>query len=181
MIELGNGPEKRTVKISGGKGKIDDVEEALEIVGDVDEKRGTISQLFNARMIAGKTHLIHASKMTLESLDSGNSFADDPSIELTCWVAGLRQINKAIDRVGIKEGQGEIAAVTIGKNENKVAEAQKKIFEKLGIKKDKESLKITEKKIEKISDAFSFSKEQLDVSNLEDLIVEEVALLSLEK
>lgn len=181
MIELKNDFEKRIVDIYGGRGKVGEVEKALETIRKADDSHGTISQLFNARVIASQEHLLHASKMALKSLESGGYFANSPEIELTCWVAGRRQINKAIERVGIKSGTEEIAAVTIGENEKEIVKTQNEIFEELGLEEDEKVLNVTGEEIEDIRNAFSLSKEQLEVSEPEELVLEKIALLRLEK
>ncbi len=125
---------ERFIEISGGKKEIEKIDEAIKKLEEIDESNGTISQIFNAEKIAGESHLLHASKLALEALERGESFADTPRIELTCWTAGLRQINKALDRVGVEKNSEEIAIVSIGEEKEGVEKAQKAIFQELDIK-----------------------------------------------
>lgn len=181
MFELQGNFGKRKVKISGGHTQIENIEKIIESVEKIDKNYNTTSQLFDATKIAGKNHLLHATKLALESIEAKKSIANNPSIELTCWTAGLRQINKSLDRVGINPDTVEIAVITIGRDSSAVKKTQEKIFQKLQIEKDEKVIKITEKKIETLKKAFSVTENQLKVSNLEKIILEKTALLSLEK
>lgn len=181
MFEISGEFGGRTVKISGGYAQFEEIEEALEKIEEIDKKHRTVSQIFDASRIAGKKHLLHSSKLALESLESGESFAENPRIELICWTAGLRQINKSLDRMGLTENSNTIAAVTIGKEKQKVKKAQKEIFRELDIEEEAEVLEVSEEKREDLKKAFSISENQLEVSSIEDIILEQVALLSLEQ
>lgn len=181
MIELKGSFGKRFVEISGGLGEIGGIEKAVGTIKEIDESHGTTSQIFNASRIAGKSHLLHSSKLALESLESGNSFADSPRIELTCWTAGLRQIKKALKRVGIKENSKEIVVVTIGEKESKVNESHQNILRELKIKEDEKILELDEKSLNDLTEGFSISPEQLKVSSPEEIVLEKIALLELEK
>lgn len=172
---------ERWVAISGGKSTIDDIENIIGKVNEIDESFGTISQLFDASRIAGKQHLLHASKLALESLGRERSFADSPSIELTCWVAGLRQINKSLDRVGIRSDSDEIVLVVIGEQESDVWNSLKKISEEIDLGENENFLEITDERVNTLKEAFSISQNQLDVTSIQEIVLENVALLSLEQ
>lgn len=172
---------KRSILISGGQSQIEEIEETIKKIEKIDKKHETISQLFDASKIAGKKHLLHSSKLALEAIENNRSFADSPNIELTCWTAGLRQINKSLERVGIKEDSEKIAIITIGKNYSKVEKAHNEIFQELGMEEDEGVLEITDDKINNLKEAFSVSQEQVEVSDLEKMILEKVALLSLKQ
>lgn len=181
MVEIVGDFGKRHVLVTGGFVEIKDVEKIIEKLDEVDGKYGTISQVFDAKTIAGKTHVRHASKLALESLESGRSFAKSSSIELTCWVAGMRQINKSLDRVGVKEDSSEIVIVTIGEKESEALEAQKELIQDMGVEKDEQVLEIDEDKKENLAKIYSISEKQLKIMPLKKMVMENVALLSLEQ
>ncbi len=172
---------ERWVAISGGNLRIEDIEEIIGKVNEIDESFGTISQLFDAPRIAGREHILHASKLALEALENDRAFADSPSIELTCWVAGLRQINKSLDRVGINSSSEGVVLVSIGKNKSDVRNSLEKIGEYMGLEENMNVLEITDEKMESLKEVFSISGNRLDVSSLREIILEKVALLSLEQ
>ena len=181
MVEIKGNFGKKEVRIAGGHVEIGDIEKILKDIEETDDEFGTTSQIFNASRIAGRNHLLQASKLALEALENKNSFADSPRIELTCWAAGLRQINKALPRVGIQEGKNDVVILTIGENRQIVKKTQEKLFETLGIEENEKVPEIDDEKREEIADSFSISENQLEVASLEELVLEKVALLSLDQ
>lgn len=181
MVKINGNFGKRHVLVTGGFAEIEDIEKIIEKIDKIDERYDTISQLFDATTIAGKNHILHASKLALEALESGKAFANSSSIELTCWVAGMRQINKSLESVGVKEDLDKIVLVTIGEEKSVTEEAQKELFKTLNLEKDESVLEIDEEKREKLIEIFSLSEKQLEIMPLEKLVLEKVALLSLEK
>lgn len=181
MIEIHGSFGRRQVEISGGHTNIKDIEKTIKILEEVDKKNGTISQLFDANKIAGKNHLLHSTKLALESIESGKAFADSPRIELTCWTAGLRQISKSLDRVGIKKGSKKIALATIGNKASTVNKTQSEIFQKIGVESDEKVLEVNSEKIEDLQTAFSISEKQTELFPLEEVVRERIALLSLDQ
>lgn len=179
MIEIQGNFGRRLVEISGGRTELGDVEKTIEEIEKIDRAEATTSQIFDARRIAGKQHLIHASKLALEARERGKSFADSPKIELTCWTAALRQIDKAIDRVGVKTGSNEIAIMTIGENKTRVKEANKRIHRALGIERDDKVFEIDDEKVENLKEAFNISQKQEEISSPKNIILEKIGLLSL--
>ncbi|KXA95142.1 hypothetical protein AKJ65_02455 [candidate division MSBL1 archaeon SCGC-AAA259E19] len=180
MIEIQGNFGRRFLKVSGGHGELDEIEEAIKKVEKIDRAEGTTSQIFNARRIAEKQHLIHASKLALEAWEKGKSFANSLRIELTCWTAALRQIDKAIDRVGVKENSKEFASLTVGKNKQKVEKVNSTINRVLEIEPDDKILKINKEKVENLKKAFDISPKQLINFSPKEAILEKIALLSLE-
>lgn len=172
---------KRFIEITGGRMEINNVEGLIEDLEEIDKDNGTISQVFNAKKIAGLGHILQASKLALEALEEEKSFADSPKIELTCWTAGLRQINKALNKVGVTKGSKEIAVAIIGEKKKNVRNARASLFRELDIKESPEVIKMDEDKIKDLMGAFSISQDQLEVSSPEDIIKEKIALLSLKK
>ncbi len=172
---------ERHVKIFGGHVEIEDIEKIIKKIEKIDQRNKTISQLFDANKIAGKDHLLHSAKLALEALERKRSFADNPRIELTCWTAGMRQINKSLDKVGINKDSRKVACVIIGESSTAVEKSEKEIIEKMGIDRKNKVLMITEEKIDLLRKAYSISSKQVQVSSVQDVIKEKVSLLSLEQ
>ncbi len=172
---------EKYVGITAGRADIESIDEIIEEINVIDEEYDTVSQIFDASKIFGKNHLLQSSKLTLEALEDGETFANSPAIELTCWTAGSRQINKSLERVGVKEGSDQpVSAVTIGDDTESVEEAQEKITQNLKIRKDEKALEVSEEKIEGLKKTFSITEKQLEVSTPEKIVLEQIALLSLE-
>ncbi|KXB02264.1 hypothetical protein AKJ44_00915 [candidate division MSBL1 archaeon SCGC-AAA261F17] len=181
MLEL-NGPfGRRVLAITGAHAHVEDVESVIRKVRKISRANEVVSQIFNAKHIAGRQHLIHAARLALIAQEEGRNFADSQSIELTCWTAGLRQINQALERVGLRKGSAEVAILTIGGKVEKVKKAREEILHELGAKQGEGVLDLTPEKEPTLIRDFGISESELEVANLQSLVLERVALLSLER
>jgi tRNA threonylcarbamoyladenosine modification (KEOPS) complex Cgi121 subunit len=145
----------------------------------IDRMRGTVSQVFDASSIAGPKHLIHAARLAIAARDSGRGLADSLKMDLVCWVAGERRIGEALRKVGLQPDGREIAFLVVGDSTQRVRAALADIF-KLGIKRDDKLLELSPKKGKKLKQRFLISQKELDIAPIGDLVLERVALLSLE-
>ena len=100
------------VKILGFKATIDSVGQTLNQIDEL-KKDGEIIQLLNADAIAGKNHIIHAVNQAFLSFERGENLAKDISVEIVLRCSAQRQISKAFNTVGLKEGDMNLCAVLI--------------------------------------------------------------------
>ena len=103
------------VEIAGFKGSIKNVSETLK---DVEKIRNSccdvgIIQLMDARSIAGRKHLEHGVVHAMRAFERGENLAKDLGIEVLLRTSAQRQISKAFDILGLKEGDMDIAVVMI--------------------------------------------------------------------
>ncbi|MEW6592784.1 MAG: KEOPS complex subunit Cgi121 [Candidatus Hadarchaeota archaeon] len=179
-------PRFRVVKIPGAKKVVGlagavtsgQAEHLLQKLEKVDGKLGTVSQAFDAAMIAGPEHLIHAARLAIVSRCSGHCFADSFKLDLICWVSAERQIGKALKKAGLKPGQLELALLVIGDSAQQVEKALSSILSHA--ERDDRVLDISPRKEARLKRFFSISKRELQVAPLKHLIFERMALLSLE-
>lgn len=181
MLELEGSFGKQILEITGGHIRVDDEKNVIETVGEISKNHGVVSQVFDAEHIAGREHLIHAVRLALIALESGENFADSPNIELVCWVAGTRQIDRAVELVGIRGETTKVALIVLGLSREKVEQVTREISQELQIDEDEEVLDITPEKSEFLKEVFSISDAQLEAADLEELVLERIALLSLQK
>ncbi|MEM2617937.1 MAG: KEOPS complex subunit Cgi121 [Candidatus Hadarchaeales archaeon] len=106
------------VAVVGGRAKGMSAQEVLERFSATRE--GTVVQLFDAKRVAGKEHLLHATNLALLSWERGERFAEDPSLDLLCWVAADRQIGTALKRVGITPETTALAVLVVGRDQASV-------------------------------------------------------------
>lgn len=171
---------ERFVELFGGKVQIKDVENVFEELAEIDERNGTISQVFDASVIAGRNHLLHSVELALEGMERDRSFANSPQIELTCWVSGLRQIRKALDKAGIDEKTERVAVVILGVDAEEVEDSRGEIFDILSLDRDDSMLEVREWKLDSLKKSLEIEENQVEVSLLEDIVLERIALLNLE-
>ncbi len=103
------------IRIMGFKSEIIDVMGTLnkvnKIINDFD---GCTLQLLDARGLAGKEHIMHATLHALNAFERGNNIAHDLGMEICIRASAQRQIARAIDLLGLKTGPMDICAVMVG-------------------------------------------------------------------
>lgn len=181
MFELKGAFGKRAVGVMGARAEVRDVDAMLKTLSAIDEKAHTVGQIFNADRIAGKEHLIHAARLALYAQAMRTGFAGSLNIELVCWASGLRQIAQAFERVGLRKGCRQVAILTIGNTREVVKRAQAKILQELCVKRDDKVIDITPKKIPALMKTFNITKRELKIADVQKLVLEKVALLSLQR
>ena len=181
MFELKGMFGRRWIGIAGGKAIMGNIDEVFKELTSVDRKHGTISQIFDASCIAGKGHLLHGVRLALIAQATGKNFAGSLNIELACWVSGERQINRAFEKVGMHEGDRTVAILTVGKTRVGVRRALSDILRELHVERDDDVLELAPGKIPKLLKIFSISKRELDIANVQKLVLERIALLSLQQ
>ena len=100
------------LKIIGLKGKIDSVTDTLNQLNSI-KKDSEIIQLLNADAVAGKRHIEHGVNQAFLAFDRDENLANDLSVEICLRCSAQRQISKAFDLLGLKEGPMNLCAVLI--------------------------------------------------------------------
>ena len=181
MFKLRGEFGKRVVGVIGARGIMKNINAKLKTMAAVDKKTRTTNQIFDADRISGEEHLVHAAKLALTARATRTNFAESFNIELVCWVAGMRQINQAFERVGLREGCGRVALLTIGSTSSAVKRAQTEILDELGLKRDDAVLEVTAKKVPELIKSFGITKSELEIAPVQKLVLERVALLALQR
>lgn len=157
------------------------VDEVLKKVRKVDSEVGTVSQLFDAAKVAGFAHLAHAGRLALLAHLRGSGFTDTLSMELACWTAGERQIGRALEKVGLREGTRTVALVSVGEKREAVEEALERILQETGIKREDGVVELFPFKVRVLSEVFSLPGGMVRKLGAQKLVLERVALLALEQ
>jgi KEOPS complex subunit Cgi121 len=181
MFELRGAFGKRVAGVVVGRAGVSDVDEFLRKLAKVDKENKTTSQAFDASCIAGKGHLVHAARLALIAHATKRNFAGSLNIELVCWAAAERQIERAFDKVGLHKGIKNLAILSLGNSRAQVRRALVNIRRELDIKQDDGVLKLTREKVSKLIGIFAISKDELKIAPPQKLVLERVALLTLQK
>ncbi|MDI9614137.1 KEOPS complex subunit Cgi121 [Methanothermobacter sp.] len=97
------------IDIRGYRGTVEDLDELLnEIKGFP-----CTVQLIDARAVAGSDHAIHGALHAIRAFERGQNISSDPGIEICLRIAGTRQISRALELLGLREGEMEICAVLV--------------------------------------------------------------------
>lgn len=161
------------VLLAGLRGEVSDSEEALGTARDAGRADASV-QLMRASMVFGRIHLESAIDHAIRSFEQGRNASNSPATETLLYASGTRQIDRAIKKMGIREGDSEIALVAFG--EFSLAE----LLEKANFKQDDSVLDgdasmlveygISEKEIASVPESKVF-----------DLVLERVAMVDLLK
>ena len=100
------------LNILGLKGQINSVGETLNKINSI-KKDSEIIQLLNADAIAGRRHIEHGVNQAFLAFERGENLANDISVEICLRCSAQRQISKAFDLLGLKEGPMNLCAILI--------------------------------------------------------------------
>jgi tRNA threonylcarbamoyladenosine modification (KEOPS) complex Cgi121 subunit len=98
------------LSIAGARLKRNGSEEVDRIL---DELRSTAThrdllQMFDARAVASLRHVVSAFVHTRRSLEEGRARLKDPGAIMAIYMAGMDQLDRALERVGLRDDTSEI-------------------------------------------------------------------------
>lgn len=105
------------IEIVGFRSKVADIMELMGKMNKITEKnlsKTCVIQLLNADGIAGKEHILHATIHALYAFKRDENIANDLGLEICLRASAQRQISKALDILGLKEGEIDICMVLVG-------------------------------------------------------------------
>ena len=149
------------------------------------QSQTTYIQFFDADLIATNEHLYFATLNALQAFKNKTNISKSPAMEAMLYASAQRQIQKAIERSGIKPKTTNMAVLIIGDNKEQTQKALQNITVCVGKKPDEAVLEVTKKKLEIIKQAFEITKEEVNATQQGDkekaiinLVIERVALLA---
>jgi tRNA threonylcarbamoyladenosine modification (KEOPS) complex Cgi121 subunit len=145
-------------------------------------------QFFNPDLIATQEHLYFAVLNALTAFRGHTNLSKSLAMETMLYASSQRQIQKAIQVIGIKPGMNAMAVTIIGENVELVKAALKDLSGYLKSEPNDAVLNLTPKKSQEIMRAFNITPKMIEVTvknrderaALVDLVVEQVALLATE-
>ena len=105
------------IQILGFTASIDSVEGALDEINSLKED-GEIIQLLNADSVVSRNHIIHGVNQAFLAFERGENLAKDISVEIVLRCSAQRQISKAFDMLGLKEGDMNLCVVLINSKDH---------------------------------------------------------------
>lgn len=155
------------IQILGFKGTINSIGETLDYIDSIKED-GEIIQLLNADSIVSKNHIIHGVNQALLAFDRGENLANDLSVEIALRCSAQRQISKAFNILGLKEGEMNLCVILINSKDH--FEELSKIFTP-----DDSVFDLDESDLIKI---YKISDDEIINMSLEDIIIDRIAKLN---
>ena len=163
------------MRLVEGRADVADVGAFVSELSAISEAHGAVIQAFDARYVAGRAHLEAAARSARRARDHDDAIADDPAVELLLYAAGRRQIDRALT-IGVEAGAGPVVVAIDGGDEAAAAAEIQELLEPaetLCAARD-EAL---------IREFYGVTGEELAATDatLEELVIERVALLAVEK
>jgi KEOPS complex subunit Cgi121 len=149
-------------------------------------RKGVQVQFFEADLIATQEHLYFSALNALRSFENHTNISKSPAMETILYTAAVRQIQKAIERLGVKSQTKNVAAVVFGESGVEAEKVLRDVSTHLGAQPDESVLELTAEKTEKIKAAYNITDSEIRTiakngdmqAALVNLVVERVALLA---
>jgi len=147
-------------------------------------------QFFDAELIASWEHLYFAALNALNAFKNRTNISKSVAIETLLYASAQRQIEKAVELVGIKPESPQVAVLIVAETEQRVASTLKVVSELVMGERDDSALELTNWKVESIERLFGISnleleakieKEGFEKEALIDLVIEHMALLTTQR
>jgi len=152
--------------------KFKDVEELLSRMKQVSERRRAVIQAFDPDMVLSENHLIFSTHHAFKAFAEKRAIAKKIESELLLWAAGTRRIGEAVKKVGVKDAGKVVFLVQKGKEE---------ALKDLGAEPDEKLMRMSREKASRIVHSFGISEAAYECYPLEELLLEKIAMLRLEK
>jgi KEOPS complex subunit Cgi121 len=174
------------VEITGFRGVEFSIAEEYLKVNRKEAGLGVDVQFFDAELIASSEHLYFAVLNALEAFKNKTAISNSLAMETILYASAQRQIQKAINLLGIKPKTAEIAVAIIGKDPKQIKTVLNHISRQLCAQPDDSVLDLSEDKIPKIKQAYGITNLMINAvavsrtlqQAIVDLIIERMALLA---
>lgn len=158
--------------VLGARGDVGDVQEFIRRLREAAREMGLEAQAFDADLVFGEDHLLAAWEHTERAFARGTNVASDPMVEVLRFASGERQIATALEKLGLKEGKGEMVLFVVGDGDASV------LIRELGLR---EEGTLVHGRIDMLP-AFGITLEEMGTvegHQVFDLVLERVALAEL--
>jgi len=167
------------MRLLDGRATVDDLDAFLATLDDVAEATRTTVQAFDADYVVSAAHLQRALDRADRAIARGENIARERAVELLCYAAGRRQINRALE-MGVGEGANRVVVLVDSPAGDEAAEAEaiERLREHVGA-----AAVLGEYDEATVRTFFDVSDAELDAveGGLTELVLERVALLDVEK
>jgi KEOPS complex subunit Cgi121 len=177
------------IDVAGFRLDVYDPEAVLEAVADLRSRltprvpdaatspQGTLIQIADAEAVCGADHLRGATRRALAARGAGEGIADDPAMDVLLYAAGVRQITRALETMGVADGTTTIAAVAVHPSPATAFDA---LADALGAARDDEVLAPSREALDRLGIPED-QREALPEDRWPDLALEQGALLEVDK
>ncbi len=178
--------ERQYLEITGFRNvNIEKPEQLLKAVRGGKQKDVNV-QFFNASLIATWEHLYFAVLDALMAFGTRRNISKSIAVEAMLYSSAQRQIKKAIELIGVKNGCSDVAVIVLGESRKGVESVASSISEYLRKEPEESVLELSPEKEKTIQEAFGITRNELAITTnhsdaqraLVDIVIERMALLS---
>ncbi len=152
------------LKVLGFRGEISSVSDVLNYVASFNNGKGTV-QLLDADAVAGVNHVRHGVHHAVMAFDRGENLAKDLSVEICLRCSAQRQISKAFDILGIKEGSMNLCVVLLDCDD--YCDELSSLF----IRDDD----VLNPDVDKLKEIYSIGDDELSIFSVEDILIDKIS------
>lgn len=148
------------------------------------QKSAVELQFFDPDLIATEEHLYFAVLNALQAFKSGTNFSKSVAMEIMLYASAQKQIQKAIEQIGVKPDSCNIAVAIVAEDQKQIEKQLIVLTDYFGCAPDGTVLHLSEPKMLKISEAFQVTETEIKTQKelmdkaLVSLVIERMALLS---
>ena len=154
------------LQILGCKGEISSVGETLNQINSI-KKEGEIIQLLNADAVAGIRHIEHGVNQAFLAFDRKENLANDLSVEICLRCSAQRQISRAFDLLGLKEGSMNLCVILIDCEDYSSQLSAIFTLDESVLSPDTNKLK----------EIYSIDDDELEIMDVEDILIDRISKL----
>ncbi len=161
--------------IFGAKHHVTDVDDELEKVALASENLGVEIQVLDAGMVFGREHIEVALERVDRAFAQKRNIAKTRGVEFMLYAGAERQISRALDKMGLKNGMNELAIVVFGDLEPDV------ILDELGWARDDTVLQPDASRAGEYGIDLDVKSNDIPPARLIDHVLEKMALTELDR
>lgn len=163
--------ENYNIRVAGFKSNINNFKQVMQDLSKFNSK--CIIQLMDAEGIAGREHAVHATIHAIKAFSRKENISKDIGLEICVRASGQRQITRAINILGIRNGDINVCAVSVGCEED----IMEYVEDFLGKRDDN----VLDADIDKLKSLYSLSDIEINTTgSVSKLLIERTSLLILE-
>ncbi|WP_255151511.1 KEOPS complex subunit Cgi121 [Halorarius halobius] len=165
------------MRLVEGVADVADVDAFVAALDGVGDEYGVTVQAFDARYVVSRRHLERAVELADRERSRGEAIARDRAVEILLYAAGRRQIARALE-MGVDEGETPVVVLLDAPDGGDEAAAADAVADLLS---PAETLGAYD--AERVRTFFDIGERELAATDatLEDLVLERVALLVVER
>lgn len=154
------------LQILGFRGEISSVGETLNQINSI-KKDGEIIQLLNADAVAGPRHIEHGVNQAILAFERNENLANDLSVEICLRCSAQRQISRAFDLLGLKEGPMNLCIILIDCDDYVCELSEMFTSDESVLNPD----------VDKLKEIYSIDDEELEIMDVEDIMIDRISKL----